>query len=66
MAIFTKKQKPRKKRDYIAMLTVYGIGHMSKREVRNMTKWLKRLVGELELDPKMFSHKRFIARYMKG
>lgn len=47
------------------MLTGYGFGKMSKAQAKKIAAWLRRLAGEMEQDHKMFSHTRFIARYMK-
>lgn len=58
-------KKVKKSRDYHAMLTGYGFGQMSKAKAKSIAQWLRRLAYDIEQDHRIFSHTRFIARYMK-
>ena len=61
-----KKVSSKKRTDYHAMLTIYGLGLMKKSRTKQIGKWLCRIGSELKReDPKIFTKKRFIARYMK-
>lgn len=54
------------KKDYHAMLTLYGWPKLTEKGRKSILAWLKRITKELEKeDPKIFNHKRFVARYMK-
>lgn len=55
-----------KTREYNAMFTVYGLGDMSKKDVKRLLKWIRNLANDIEKDGAgAYTMGRYRARLMQ-
>lgn len=52
------------KKDYEAMLTVYGLGKMMRSKRKHIATWLRKLATDIDVSGRDYSSTRFTAKYM--